>query len=169
MPIRDCKVGRNTVIHHPELVNLYGCTIGDDCMVGSFTEIGPGVKIGNRVRVQAHCYIPSHVEVADDVFIGPHARFLNDKYPPLGYFLETFVEEEVVIGGGATILPGVRLGKGCVIAAGAVVTKSTELGMVYMGVPANPTRNLKMEKLIDVADDLSKAKAWFQMVSGLTK
>ena len=149
MPIKDCKIGKDTVIHHPELVNLYGCTIGDDCMIASFTEIGPGVKIGDRVRIQAHCYIPSHVEIADDVFIGPYARFLNDKYPPFGCFLDIFVEERVVVGGGTTILPGVRLRRECVIAAGAVVTKTTEPSRVYIGTPAKIVKGLRIEKRLD--------------------
>ena len=48
----DVKLGKGTVIVHPELVNLYGCEIGENCKIGAFVEIRREVSIGNNVKIQ---------------------------------------------------------------------------------------------------------------------
>jgi acetyltransferase-like isoleucine patch superfamily enzyme len=138
MPIDiGVKIGSGTKIHHPELVNIYGkVLIGRDGVIGCFVEIGPGVVVGDRCRIQSKVYIPSGVFIGNDVFIGPDVTFLNDKKPPSGNWEKIYVEDDVSIGGGALILPGVRLEKGCRIGAGAVVTKTVEAGKTVVGVPA---------------------------------
>ncbi len=55
--------------------------IGDDCTIGRFVEIGDGVRIGNRCKIEAFAFIPPGVVIEDDVFIGPHACFTNDRRP----------------------------------------------------------------------------------------
>jgi len=112
-------------------------------MIASFVEIGQDVVIGNRCRVQAFSFIPCGVTLGDDVFVGPGVRFLNDKHPPSkGKWKaqETIVEDGVAIGGGAVILPGVRLGRGCLVGAGAVVTKDVPAGVTVVGNPAERLR-----------------------------
>lgn len=141
MPIINCEIHETTAryIAHPELVNLYGCRIGEDCMVATFCEIGKGVVIGDRVRIQAFSFLPQGIIIGSDVFIGPGVRFLNDKHPPskgCWTALKTVVEDGVSVGGGAIILPGVRLGAGCLIGAGAVVTKDVAPGAILVGNPA---------------------------------
>lgn len=140
MPIKDdVFIGNGTKIWHPELVNLFGCSIGNFCNIGCFVEIGPGVKIGDRCRIQSMVYICSGVTIEADVFIGPGTVFLNDKYPPSP---KPFVPEEIVvkqsaiIGGGVLILPGIVIGECARIGAGAVVTKDVAPGEIVVGVPA---------------------------------
>ena len=77
----DVKIGKGTKIFHPDLVNLYGCEIGENCKIGAFVEIRKDVKIGNNVKIQAFVFIPEGVTIEDGVFIGPHVCFTNDKYP----------------------------------------------------------------------------------------
>src|SRR5918998_6169964 len=77
----DVTLGENVVIHHPELVNLYGCTIGDNCKIATFVEIQRGVVLGHNVKVEAFAFIPTGVEIEDGAFIGPHVTFTNDRYP----------------------------------------------------------------------------------------
>jgi len=144
----DVRVGRGTVIHHPELVNLYGCSIGKDCIIGSFVEIQPGVVIGNKVKIQAFAFVPTGVTIMDRVFIGPHVCFTNDKYPKAtnggGKLLKaeewrvlpTLVEEEVSIGANATIICGVTIGRGAFVGAGSVVTRDVEPKVMVCGNPA---------------------------------
>lgn len=125
----DCKIGVGLKLHHPELVNLYGCSIGNNCSIGAFTEIGKGVRIGNNCKIQAHVFIPPGVTIADNVFIGPMVCFTNDKYPRVGSLdhwelVETTIEDYVSIGANSTIICGVTIGYGSMIGAGSIVTKS---------------------------------------------
>ena len=131
---KDCKIGEGTKIWH--FVNMYGCEIGRDCMVGSFTEIQSDVKIGDGSRVQSHTFICSKVTIGKNVFVGHGVMFINDVYPPShGDWKETVIEDGVSIGSNATILP-VRIGKNSLIGAGAVVTKDVPPNSVVAGNPA---------------------------------
>src|SRR5439155_25321516 len=77
----DVRMGANVTIPHPELVNLYGCTIGDGCKIASFVEIQRGALLGRNVKVEAFAFIPTGVTIEDGAFIGPHVCFTNDRYP----------------------------------------------------------------------------------------
>ena len=81
MPVINVKGFENIICHHPELVNLYECEIGEGTKIGAFVEIGRGVVIGKRCKIQSGAFIPEGVIVGDDVFIGPNATFCNVKYP----------------------------------------------------------------------------------------
>ncbi len=135
--ISNCKIGEGTKIWN--FVNIYGCEIGRDSMVGCFCEIQKGVKIGDRTRIQSHSFVCELVEIGSDCFIGHGVMFINDVYPPQpdpSMWKRTVVEDGVSIGSNATILP-VRIGKGAVIGAGAVVTKDVPDGTVIAGNPAS--------------------------------
>ena len=132
------NIAASVKMWHSHLSNIGECTIGEHGIIHSHVWIADGVKIGNRVRIQAFSFIPSGVTIGDDVFIGPHACFMNDKEPP-SYgekWAKTIVEDNVSVGAGAVILPGIILGKGCHIGAGAVVTHSVPSGETWVGNPA---------------------------------
>ena len=138
--IRDCKIGEGTKVWN--FVNMYECEVGRDSMIGTFVEIQNGVKIGDRTRVQSHTFICELVTIGDDCFVGHGVMFINDTEPPQpdrSKWKETVVEDGVSIGSNATILP-VRIGKGAMIGAGAVVTKDVPPGAVVAGVPARVLR-----------------------------
>lgn len=111
---------------------------GNGCTIHSQVWISEGVEIGENCKVQAFAYIPKGVRIGNGVFIGPRVCFTNDKHPPSGgkHWSETIVEDGVVIGAGAVILPGLTLGARCVIGAGSVVTKSVPAGTTVYGNPA---------------------------------
>jgi acetyltransferase-like isoleucine patch superfamily enzyme len=146
----DVKLGEGVVIHHPEQVNLYGCTIGEGSKIASFVEIQKGAVIGRNVKVEAFAFIPSGVTIEDGAFIGPHVCFTNDRYPAAvdgqGALLEggdwsvvpTLVRRHASIGANATILCGVTIGEGALVAAGATVTQDVPNGMLVVGTPARP-------------------------------
>ena len=134
MPIINSEIGDRTVIRQSDLVNIYNAKIGDDCMIAAFVEIG-NATIGNNCRIQAFVFIPEGITIGDNVFIGPGTKFMNDKYPP-STIINTVVEDNAVIGGGAVILPGITIASGSRIGAGAVVTSDTGNENVYVGVPA---------------------------------
>ena len=117
-----------------------GAEIGDDCVIGSLVYIGKKAKLGNRVRIQDKAHITDHMIIEDDVFIGPCAVSMNDRYPVVNnpdYKQEPpILEKGCSIGAGAVILPGVKVGPGTIIGAGAVLTKSTGPNEIWLGNPA---------------------------------
>ena len=141
MPVAgDVRLGKDVVIHCPELVNLYGCELGDATRVGPFVEIQKGVRVGCRCKISSHSFICEGVSIEDDVFIGHGVMFTNDRYPRAAasdWKLEpTRVGQGASIGSGAVILCGVSIGAGAMVGAGAVVTRSVEPGETVAGVPA---------------------------------
>ena len=117
-------------------------TLGDQCSVGEMTYIGRGSHIGARTRIGAQVHITDHMTIGQGCFISPMVTFSNDKKPvvnnPLFKRQSPIVEDDVSIGVNATILPGVTLGRGCVVGAGAVVTKNVSPFTTVIGNPARP-------------------------------
>ena len=148
MPIAPTvTLGEGVVIHHPDLVNLYGCAIGAASRVGAFVEIQQGVTVGARCKVSSHTCICEGVTVDDDVFIGHGVMFINDRYPRATaegrpqteadwVVVPTRVRRGASIGSGAVILCGVTIGAGAMVGAGAVVTRDVPDGTTVAGVPA---------------------------------
>lgn len=113
--------------------------IGSDCSVGALAHVGSEAILGDRVRIQGGAYVASICELGNDVFIGPNATLLNDRHPPSQdrrKWLPVIVKDGAVIGGGATLLPGITIGERAVIAAGSVATKDVPAGQVWAGNPA---------------------------------
>jgi acetyltransferase-like isoleucine patch superfamily enzyme len=146
--IRDCRFGDGATV--APFTNLYGAEIGADSRVGPFTEIQSDVVIGARCKIQSHSFICSGVTIADEVFVGHGAIFVNDLHPraanPDGTLQgegdwtlrEVRVERGATIGSGATILGGVTVGAGALVGAGAVVVEDVEPGTTVVGNPARP-------------------------------
>jgi acetyltransferase-like isoleucine patch superfamily enzyme len=148
MPIAaSVRLGKNVMIHHPDLVNLYGCQVGDDTRIGAFVEIQKNATIGALCKISSHTFICEGVEIGDEVFVGHGVMFINDLYPRAtadgGLQTEadwkvvpTYVRKGASIGSGAVILGGVTIGERALIGAGAVVTKDVPPAAVVAGVPA---------------------------------
>jgi acetyltransferase-like isoleucine patch superfamily enzyme len=138
--IRDVAFGTGVKVVEP--VNLYECTIGDDCFIGPFVEIQKGVIVGSRTRVQSHTMICELVEIGEDCFIGHGVMFINDTFATGGpargrrdLWRATRIASNVTIGSNATIMP-VSICANTVIGAGAVVTRDIEKPGIYAGNPA---------------------------------
>ena len=149
MPISEnVKLGRDVKIFHPDLVNLYGCTIGDATKIGAFVEVQKNAVIGAHCKVSSHTFICEGVAIEDQVFIGHGVMFTNDRYPrattadgslqtEADWKVEpTLVKRGASIGSNATIICGVTIGADAVIGAGAVVTKDVPDFAIVAGVPA---------------------------------
>jgi acetyltransferase-like isoleucine patch superfamily enzyme len=124
------------------VVILPQAQIGRDCNICSHCLIENDVIVGDRVTVKSGVQLWDGVRLGDGVFIGPNVTFTNDKYPESGNTgyecLQTWVESGATIGGGATILPGVKIGAKSTVGAGAVVTKNVAPGTTVVGNPARP-------------------------------
>lgn len=147
MPLDKVQLGRDVTIFHPELVNLYGCVIGDESRIGTFVEIRKGVTIGARCKISSHSFLCEGVVIEDEVFIGHGVMFINDRRPQATtagklqsegdwQLIPTIVRKGASIGSGATILCGVTIGRGALVGAGAVVTRDVEDGQTVVGSPA---------------------------------
>jgi acetyltransferase-like isoleucine patch superfamily enzyme len=143
----SAHLGRDVRIVHADLVNIYGCTIGDRTMIGPFVEIQKGATIGARCKIQSHAFVCEGVTIEDEVFVGHGVMFTNDLWPRatgddgelLGEegwtLMRTLVRTRASLGNGATILP-VTIGEGALVAAGTVVTRDVAAHAIVAGNPA---------------------------------
>lgn len=149
MPIADnVLIGDEVIIFHPELVNLYGCRIGDRTRIGAFVEIQKNAVVGRLCKVSSHTFICEGVLIEDEVFIGHGVMFTNDLYPRATNedgvlqtdadwtVIPTTVKRRASIGSNVTIIAGVTIGEGSLVGAGAVVTRDVPDYAIVAGVPA---------------------------------
>ncbi len=153
----DVIIGDDFATGHNVLIREH-THIGNKVLVGTGTVIDGHVTIGNFVKLETNVYIPTHTRIGNYVFIGPNAVLTNDRYPlrrrqeytPEGPILE----DHVTIGANATILPGVRIGEGAMVAAGAVVTRDVPPWHLAIGVPA------RVQPLPPELREPNKARNW---------
>jgi acetyltransferase-like isoleucine patch superfamily enzyme len=156
----DVNLGNDIQTAH-HVVIREGANIGDGCVFGSSTEVQINARLGRNVRLQSGVMLSENAELGNDIFIGQGVIFTGGRYmtgalEAAGKMSQAeaaaqegtnwvgpsvIVEDEVRIGANAVILTGVRLGKGCVVGAGSVVSNNVPAGALVMG---NPARILKL-------------------------
>lgn len=154
----DVALGKDVAIFQPELVNLYGCSIGDATRVGAFVEIQRDAVIGQNCKISSHSFICSGVRVEDGVFIGHGVMFVNDRYPAAvnedgslqnaadWTCVPTLVRRRASVGSNATILCGVTIGAQALVGAGAVVTRDVPDFAIVAGVPAKQIGDVREKR-----------------------
>jgi acetyltransferase-like isoleucine patch superfamily enzyme len=141
-------LSEDVVITHPELVNLYGCSIGAGTRVGPFVEVQKNSIIGARCKISSHSFVCEGVTIEDEVFIGHGVMFTNGLLPCATNAdgslqrdgdwecTPTLVRRGAAIGSNATIVCGVTIGKRALVGAGAVVTRDVPDHAIVAGNPA---------------------------------
>ncbi|NLX49329.1 MAG: N-acetyltransferase [Methanospirillum sp.] len=133
----DVEIGDDFQTGHNVLVREQ-TRIGDRVSLGTGAICEGCCTIGSDVSVQSMAFIPTNTVIGDRVFLGPHVVLTNDRYPPtgIGGLTGPVIEDGAAIGANATVLPGIRVGNGALVAAGAVVTRDVPPGMLAIGAPA---------------------------------
>jgi UDP-2-acetamido-3-amino-2,3-dideoxy-glucuronate N-acetyltransferase len=157
MPIAsDVILGPDVRIFQPDLVNLYGCSIGAETRIGAFVEIQKNATVGERCKISSHTFICEGVSIEDEVFVGHGVMFTNDIYPRAvnedgtqqteadWQVVKTTVKRRASLGSNATIVAGVTIGEGALVGAGAVVTKDVPDFAIVAGVPARVVGDVRL-------------------------
>lgn len=167
MPIApDVRLGEGVVIHHPDLVNLYGCAIGDRTRIGTFVEIQKNADVGRMCKISSHTFICEGVTIEDEVFIGHGVMFINDRFPRAtsdgrlqtddGWtVVPTRVKHGASIGSGVTLLCGVTIGEFALVGAGATVTRDVPPYAMVAGVPARVIGDVR-KRAADFASEVDE-------------
>jgi UDP-2-acetamido-3-amino-2,3-dideoxy-glucuronate N-acetyltransferase len=154
----DVAFGEGVSIPQPDLVNLYGCSIGEGTRIGTFVEIQKNASIGRRAKISSHTFICEGVRIEDGVFIGHGVMFINDIYPravtPEGDLqteqdwevIRTHVKTRASIGSNATIMGGITIGEQALVGAGSVVTHDVPDYAIVAGVPARIIGDVRHQK-----------------------
>ncbi len=147
-----CSIGAHAVIYEDVAIGAdslvgdfasirEGCRTGSRCIVGRFVTMHPDCDLGDQCRVYDHTHVATGTRMGRECFVSLHVAMASDNtLGALPYAQERVrgpqFGERVSVGVGATILPGLHLGDGATVAAGAVVTRDVEPGAFVRGVPA---------------------------------
>lgn len=159
------SVGKNLILEDNVSVNALsfnGITLGDNVSIakdsilfctGVIAQKGTGITIGNRTGISARAYLAGQggITIGNDVIMGPNVQIFSENHAfsdlTIPIKQQGVIKQAVQIGnncwigGGATILAGVTLGDGCVVAAGSVVNKSFSGNTVIGGIPAKAIKS----------------------------
>lgn len=135
------RIGAGSKIWHIAHVRS-SAVVGDECVIGRNVYLDANAVIGNRVKIQNNVSVYQGVTIEDEVFVGPCVVFTNDLRPraqnPDWTITPTLVKRGASIGANATLICGITVGEGAMIAAGSVVTKDVEPYQLVRGNPARP-------------------------------
>ncbi|NOQ78620.1 MAG: sugar O-acetyltransferase [Gammaproteobacteria bacterium] len=129
--------------------------VGEEVFIeqGFYCDYGDKITLGHRVYINVNCTFldGGRINIGDDCLIGPNVQILTinhaaspiERLKKLNYAEDIHIENNVWIGAGAIILPGIHIGSGAVIGAGSVVTKNVPGNCLYAGNPAEKVRLLE--------------------------
>jgi UDP-2-acetamido-3-amino-2,3-dideoxy-glucuronate N-acetyltransferase len=158
MIAKDVILGENVRIFQPDLVNLYGCRIGDGTKVGAFVEVQRGAAIGANCKISSHTFICDGVTIEDGVFVGHGVMFINDVHPRAvnedgslqteadWTVVKTRIRTQASLGSNCTIMGGITVGVSAMVGAGAVVTRDVPDYAIVSGVPARVVGDTRKRK-----------------------
>lgn len=152
----EVQIHEPAQVHHTVLIGpgsviwpfttvLEGVSIGKNCVLGTSIFIGRRCQIGDGTRIHPGAALPDNAIVGERCFIGANVVLADVAYPNLRdksqeVHRPPIIEDDVVLGSNAVILPGVTVHRGAVVGAGSIVTHDVQAGTVVKGNPARPAR-----------------------------
>ena len=138
------------------LIKLFGYLPDGLTIIPSFMcDYGKDIHLGKDIFINAHCYLMdgANITIGNNVFIGPYTGFYTSTHPldykrrnaGLEKALPIKVGDNCWLGANVSVMPGVTIGNGCVIAAGSVVTKDVSDNTMVAGVPAKIIKKIEQE------------------------
>jgi|TARA_B110000305_G_C19393866_1_gene616368 maltose O-acetyltransferase len=129
--------------------------IQNNCVIkrGVYFGTGYNIIIGENSQLGENCRIPNNIIIGDNVMMGFEGLYLGVKHktsdlniPFINQGYENVdpitIKDNVWIGARVIVLPGIKIEKNCIIAAGSILTKDTKPNSVYAGVPAKKIKNI---------------------------
>jgi acetyltransferase-like isoleucine patch superfamily enzyme len=146
------KVGERVIVGDQSCVRER-CEIGDDVVIGRGSLVENDTTVGELTKIQAHAYITAYSTLEDNVFIAPCVATTNDNFMGRTEKRHELVKGPTIrrgarVGGAAILLPGIEIGEEAFVGAGAVVLADVEPGMVVVGNPARPIRQVPEDELL---------------------
>jgi acetyltransferase-like isoleucine patch superfamily enzyme len=143
----DVEIGSNTLIGDGASIREQ-CHIGSLCIISRYVTINYNTIIGDRTKVMDLTHITGNCRIGNDVFVSITVGMTNDNLAGANGYDEArivgpTIHDGAIIGAGATLLPGVAIGKKSIVGAGAVVSRDVPDNSVVMGIPARVTRQVK--------------------------
>lgn len=134
---KNVKFGKDCILRNFIFIGD-NCVFGDRVRISNFCNIDKGCRIGNDVNLQYGVYLPQETIVGDGSFFSVQVGVLDEKYPAAGMQVRKPVVfgKNVVVGGGAKFIGGIRIGDNSVIGMGSVVIRDVPDNAVIAGVPA---------------------------------
>lgn len=136
---------------------------GDGFQIGTFADIQGHCSIGHHVRTQSSVTIGKKSVIGNFVWLFPNVLLTNDPTPPSNEICGVVIEDYVVVAVKATLLPGVRIGKGSFVTAHALVGQDMPEDSLISGVPAK--RVCRASDMRIKGDPGRKAYPWFKRFS----
>lgn len=141
------EFGRNLVTGHRVTIRE-NTNAGENFQIGTLCDIQGHCRIGNNVRTHSNVFISQKSIISDFCWLFPHVVLTNDPHPPSdGCIIGCKLEEYSTLAACACILPGIIIGAGSLVAAGALVTKDVLPGRLVGGVPAKDLGPVDMVKM----------------------
>ncbi|MBK9125745.1 MAG: transferase [Chloroflexi bacterium] len=139
------RIGARFQTGHGAMIREHN-VIGDDVSVGTQSIVEHHVSIGNGVRLHSRVFVPEYTTLEDKCWLGPGVILTNARYPLSPGAKHSLkgpvIEAGAIVGAGAVILPGVRIGSKALVGAGAVVTRDVPPGAVVVGNPAHIVKHV---------------------------
>ena len=164
------KLSNSEIQRRRDFLRTFVAKLDEGAMINSpfYMEFANHLEMGVNSFINYDCIMLNNamVKLGDNVLVGPKVSFYTVMHPIdakqreqwLVYAKPITVEDNVWIGGSATILGGVTIGKNAIVGAGAVVTKDVEPNTIVVGNPARVLRKITAEDSKKYQEELAKQK-----------